>query len=328
MQSPAVRCRGPYGDYEDRIRDTYLGLDIDEIDVYRPFEAEFRSRWVGDVCMTCSRTLNATGGISWIRSKDRIERDAEHFMILMMVRDGEVSHTQYGVTTKLTPGGLTLIDSREAYRVQRIGPAASFNVRMPLDLVKAALPAPERYCGMAIDARSGLNAIMMNLLMAIWRHAEDPDLPSVDELCVRILDAATTIFQSARSRTIFVPAPRVQHYDRAIRFVDAHLSDTDLHPSRIASALRISTGHLHAVMRSRGTSIGKLIIDRRLDRSRADLLNPELRTRTIAQVAMNWGFSDYAHFSKTFKKRYGLSPRKFRVSPGLAATVQSPDAKS
>lgn len=315
MQSSEVRCSGPYGEYEDRIRDTYLGLDIDQLSEFRSFEAEFKSKWISDVCMTYSRTWNATGGISWIRSRERIEKEIDHFMVLMMVREGEVRHTQYGVTTKLSRGGVILIDSREAYRVERLGSAASFNVRVPFDLLRSALPAPERFCGIAIDVRTGLNAIMSDLLMAIWRHAENSNMAEMSLILDRILNAISTMFESVRSRTYCIPSPRTLHYDRAVRFLDSHLSDVELQPSRIASAIKVSTGHLHAVMRSHGTSIGKLLMDRRLEKSRRDLLDPELRSHTIAQIAMDWGFSDYAHFSKAFKKRFGVTPRALRMTP-------------
>lgn len=316
MHSLEVRCCGPSGEYEDRIRDTYLGLDVDRIYEDRPFEAEFKSRWIGDVCMTYSRTWNTTGSISWIRSRERIAREREPYMVLTLVRDGQVCHTQYGASTRLSPGGMILVDSREAYRVQRFGAAASFNVRVPLDLLKAVLPAPERFCGIAIDARSGLNAIMSDLMTAVWRHAADSNLPEVAIMVDRTLGAISTIFDSVKTRTYVVPAPRTLHHERTIRFIDSHLSDADLTPSRIAAALKISTGHLHAVMRSHGTSVGKLVMERRLERSRRDLLDPELRSHTLSQIAMDWGFSDYAHFCKAFKKRFGATPKTLRSAPG------------
>jgi AraC-like DNA-binding protein len=291
-------------------------LDIDKIREFRPFEAEFRSKRIGDVCMTYSRVWNATGSIRWIRGRERIVKDLDQCMVLMIVREGEVSHTQYGTTERLSRGGMILIDSREAYRVERFGSAASFNVRLPLDLLKAALPAPERFCGTALDARSGMNAIMGDLLMATWRHAEDTSSHETALMLDRILDAISTIFRSVKTRSNSVRPPATLHYDRAIRFIESHLSDVQLRPSRIASSLKISTGHLHAVMRSHGTSIGRLVMERRLDNSRRDLLHPELRSHTIAQIAMDWGFSDYAQFSKAFKRRFGVTPRAMRGAPG------------
>ena len=34
--------------------------------------------------------------------------------------------------------------------------------------------------------------------------------------------------------------------------------------------------------------------------------------RTITEIAMKWGFSDAAHFSRSFKAAFGISPHAFR----------------
>jgi AraC-like DNA-binding protein len=34
--------------------------------------------------------------------------------------------------------------------------------------------------------------------------------------------------------------------------------------------------------------------------------------RTITEIALKWGFSDAAHFSRSFKASFGISPNAFR----------------
>ena len=40
--------------------------------------------------------------------------------------------------------------------------------------------------------------------------------------------------------------------------------------------------------------------------------------KQIGEIAFAWGFNDLSHFGRTFRERYGLSPRDWRRS-------QSPD---
>ena len=49
-----------------------------------------------------------------------------------------------------------------------------------------------------------------------------------------------------------------------------------------------------------------------LERCRADLGTPALRTRSVGEIAYYWGFNDVAHFSRSFRARYAQSPREFR----------------
>ncbi|MDT3728315.1 helix-turn-helix domain-containing protein [Streptomyces sp. DSM 41972] len=39
------------------------------------------------------------------------------------------------------------------------------------------------------------------------------------------------------------------------------------------------------------------------------MAEPHGRLRTIAATGRRWGFADASHFSKMFKRTYGMSPR-------------------
>jgi AraC-like DNA-binding protein len=52
-----------------------------------------------------------------------------------------------------------------------------------------------------------------------------------------------------------------------------------------------------------------------------------MRDRTITEIAFLWGFSDSAHFSHSFRKEFGTSPRAFR-SRALAGEWMEEDCVS
>lgn len=47
----------------------------------------------------------------------------------------------------------------------------------------------------------------------------------------------------------------------------------------------------------------------RLEFCRRELADPERRGLGIGEIAFRWGFNDCAHFSQSFRKRYGSCPR-------------------
>jgi AraC-like DNA-binding protein len=94
------------------------------------------------------------------------------------------------------------------------------------------------------------------------------------------------------------------------RYVDRHLADPDLGPSTIARAHSVSVRTLHQAFESTDESVGALIRRRRLERCREDLARG--REESITAIAFRWGFRDSSHFSRAFKRQFGISPSAVR----------------
>jgi AraC-like DNA-binding protein len=101
---------------------------------------------------------------------------------------------------------------------------------------------------------------------------------------------------------------------RAVRigeFIQAHLGDPDLSPSQLAAAHLVSLRYLHRLFQAEGTTVCAVIRRRRLDGSRAELLDSD---RPIHEIAARWGFRRPADFSRLFRAAYGMSPTEYRAS--------------
>ena len=64
---------------------------------------------------------------------------------------------------------------------------------------------------------------------------------------------------------------------------------------------------LHLVFADTGTTVSRWIRDRRLKACYRELSRSG-RSETATDVAFRWGFNDAAHFSRTFKKAFGVTP--------------------
>jgi AraC-like DNA-binding protein len=73
----------------------------------------------------------------------------------------------------------------------------------------------------------------------------------------------------------------------------------------------ISTRGLHRLFEDQGMTVAAWIRAQRLEGCRCDLANPALRLMPIYEIAVRWGFSHPAAFSRAFRT-YGLSPRDYR----------------
>lgn len=99
---------------------------------------------------------------------------------------------------------------------------------------------------------------------------------------------------------------------RILGFINRNLADPDLTIERIAARMHCTKRYLHKVFSEEGETLSQYIWSRRLELCRAQLLRPDLSGKSITEIAFACGFSNAAHFSRSFRARFGESPRAFR----------------
>jgi len=115
---------------------------------------------------------------------------------------------------------------------------------------------------------------------------------------------------------MFLPLPtETSHASDALRhriegYIRDQIRDPELTIDKIAGALRCSKRYLHMAFAASDRSIADHIWTTRLDGCRGDL--ERHADRTISEIAFAWGFSSSAHFSRSFRKRFGVTPSEFR----------------
>jgi len=304
--------------FRETVKTTFLDIDHEARPAVGTVRTEFRPRSIGSLVATWVKS-SGQGFASAHRGRHHILMDPKDHMVLMLVRTGTIWHRQFGRASETAPGYMQLIDSREDYHVRHTNSSMCLTVRVPTTLLREALGTPERYCGIAIDGRRGTNAVLSDFLFSVWRHAESFTDRNESAITARVIEAIGSLCGSVADRAMAHSSAGSLHFARARRYIQSRLKDPDLTPADIAGALHISTSHLHAVMRSNNTSAGKLALGLRLDRCRDALGDPRWARHTITRIALDWGFSDPAHFTKTFKARFGVTPRRYR---SLAASRQ------
>jgi AraC family transcriptional regulator, positive regulator of tynA and feaB len=221
-------------------------------------------------------------------------------------------YSQNGAVVVLKPGDSTLIDSEVPWSSDCLGDCVRLYVRVPRWLMEdrlcvAVLPAAQR-----ISAATAPGGALFRLANSLYREADGLN----HEEAVAMLEA----YFSALAGCLGVPRTDPwtsgngdQILARIETFIEGHLAESTLGPVEVAAAVGISVRHAHRLFAKKGCTIGDWIRQRRLERCRADLSAPRLRERTITDIAFGWGFSESAHFSRSFKQQFGICPRTFRT---------------
>jgi AraC family transcriptional activator of tynA and feaB len=118
---------------------------------------------------------------------------------------------------------------------------------------------------------------------------------------------AMVLMQSSDLAWAEVSLGRAATLYRIKRFVEQHLSEPELSPANMG----ISSRYMNKLFVDENTSLMRYVWDRRLEHCRRDLTNPIRVAGGISQIAFRWGFNELSHFSRSFKARFGLSPRAY-----------------
>lgn len=157
--------------------------------------------------------------------------------------------------------------------------------------------------GDAPFTRSGRLAALATRLADELRRADIQSPLIAEGLGLEILGQFARIEAADRLAPAWLAAARdfvATHADRPVRLADvaAHVGCDG---ARLATAYRCAFG----------CTIGEDARAARLRRAAALLASTGER---IAWIALDCGFFDQAHFSKTFKRAYGVTPRGYRAS--------------
>jgi AraC-like DNA-binding protein len=81
----------------------------------------------------------------------------------------------------------------------------------------------------------------------------------------------------------------------------------------VAEKLGLSVRYVQDLLQGSGLSITDRIMELRLDKARAMLTGDRQCSLKISEVAASCGFNELSYFHRSFRRRFGASPAKFRV---------------
>ena len=108
---------------------------------------------------------------------------------------------------------------------------------------------------------------------------------------------------------------------RIRQHIESHLASEELSANSVAAHFGLSRASLYRLFAPAG-GIADYIRSRRLHRAFFDLANAEARSVRISEVARRWQLGTDAHFTRSFKAAYGITPRAAREAALLGTGLQ------
>ncbi|BFT74299.1 response regulator [Paenibacillus sp. P36] len=94
-------------------------------------------------------------------------------------------------------------------------------------------------------------------------------------------------------------------------FIENNYKNSELSLQMVADQVKLSVPYLSQVFKqSTGISFSQYLIQTRMEKAKQLLSEPDCKAYEIPD---HIGYTDYPHFTKSFKKYFGISPREFRA---------------
>lgn len=299
--------------YQEALAATWFPLQIELPGSDRDFEAAMASRDLGWVRIT--RAYSSASFRSRHRPSPR--GAAGGYYVLHLTESGSIALTQNGRTIESGPGTLVLMDVAAPLDTEQRGAATALAVTLPGELLRSLIDDIDDRPIVAISAEHGLAALLRDMVLGLWREHEHLSEHDGINLPMALIRMVGSVFEDARDRGADGRWSAVRHHlARIVRAIERGLGDPDFSADAVAQELGLSKSYLYSITGQAGTSFGRLLMQRRLERARQMLADPALAARSVTDVAFAVGFRELSHFSRRFHGLFGASPREYRARMG------------
>lgn len=187
-------------------------------------------------------------------------------------------------------------------------------VRIPARAIASRLIAAPRQPLLVIDCSTGANAVLASMLIALAAQVGDTSSDEFGAIEVAIVEFLVQAIARAGNRAMRGGSTglRAGLFDRVLQSLEAELEDPELSLSTLANITGLTNRTLSRLFQENGSSFGTYIKERRLHRCAQDLASPLYSQLSISEIGFRWGFNSSAHFSRSFRDRFGVSPREYR----------------
>ncbi len=266
--------------------------------------------------------LQSNGRRVW-RTPARISASNDDHCLVIIQRQGNAVVRQDGREATVRPGDFVFNDCTRPYELLF---DASGHELFVLRLARAQLENHvgnlEELTAMAVRSEGAPGQLLLSMVDTLQRDIDQLHPSSAIAVSEGIASIIAAGLRSLPGANIRKPSNlTAYHLARIKAHVQKHLRDPALSIGSIVAAVGLSPDHVCRLFRNEPLSLSRMIWQQRVDACRRELVDPRSASRSISDIAFSWGFNDAAHFSHSFRKQVGLSPREWRVQAQERATL-------
>jgi AraC-like DNA-binding protein len=225
--------------------------------------------------------------------------------------DGTATLADRHRSARLSPGDVCVVPPDGDIVAERDSSFRQILVNVKTDDLDAVLPQWRECVARTIESARPRVRPVSDLLRFVLEHRGDLDTSCRERLAATTLTLLGGLLDVADAASPGVASGKCSrlatfHRQRIERYIVDNLRDPELNVAKIARELGLSTRYVHKLFEAEPANVMQRAMAQRLRECHRDVASRG--ARSISDVAYSWGFNSPAHFSRAFKKHFGVRP--------------------
>jgi AraC-like DNA-binding protein len=234
---------------------------------------------------------------------------ADHYFVVFLI-GGQLRMIHHDQTVPLAAGDVTFVDGAR--------PVTYFcdSAHTPWNMVSVNLPRQSLVSHLGFEPKGGLcrrggtpaGRLLLDLIREIGNGEGSASSPADSYMRLAVYDLVGALFAPPDPWTASSHADKL--FDRIRDLIKNGFADPDFSPAEVAAKAGISLRYLQKLFTQHGSTCSEFIYSFRLQHA-AHLLHRRAllgTSQSLSEVAYACGFSDYTHFARKFRHRFGHAP--------------------
>lgn len=254
--------------------------------------------------------ISTTGAIVSRKHEEVLNPDFKRYSFIVIL-EGEMILSHHLGIAELKPGQFLFLDNNLPRTMYVQKSISIMLISLPGIVLKRHFKNPERFEGLVLNSKqvNQNEDPLFSIILDSWDKLKAGCMREFapmlsDKLLRRLADFYATQISHKQSR-------KEERINAAKALVEEQLHHANLTVESLAQEMGVSSRYLRALF-SHSEKISHYILRRRLEECANCLEKHSDANVSITEVAFNCGFNNIAHFCRTFKKYYKITPREYR----------------
>jgi AraC-like DNA-binding protein len=302
----------PEGRFE-AFRDN-LARRLFQFDMHNRSAAPYRG--VIDLTVTGQMSFGQVyGSAAQFFRTEKLARQCEEGVWLLLNRRGRVRVSQGDFRGEVRTGDGFVINSARAHEGECLVESDTWVIKVPEDSTRVLRHKDAASKTAMLPAAAPITRLLHALLDAHYRLGDLGHEEAEMRLGYFLADLVALAMGPSRDGAELAKQRglKAAQLQAVLDDIGLHFAHPNLSAADVALRLGISSRYVHLLLEETGLSFSEHVLEKRLTQAYSTLANPARLPARIGDIAFECGFSDLSHFNRSFRRRFGCTPREVRT---------------